>query len=138
MLTLAKDLSTTISIHAPTRGATKTTGAGRPETTNFNPRSHEGSDPTKRTPAPIKKISIHAPTRGATLWRSCRCQIRLISIHAPTRGATQQQGRLLFPWRDFNPRSHEGSDHVGGANNRLDSKISIHAPTRGATPGSQT
>ena len=72
MLTLAKDLSTTISIHAPTRGATKTTGAGRPETTNFN------------------------------------------------------------------PRSHEGSDHVGGANNRLDSKISIHAPTRGATPGSQT
>ena len=33
-----------ISILAPTRGATKTTGADRPETTNFNPRSHEGSD----------------------------------------------------------------------------------------------
>ena len=34
----------------------------------------------------------------------------LISIHAPTRGATRKQVRPLLEPRDFNPRSHEGSD----------------------------
>ena len=76
-----------ISIHAPTRGATKilaclrygiqfqstlpreerrnsdTINGYKP---NFNPRSHERSD-AQRTPILIKgSISIHAPTRGAT------------------------------------------------------------------------
>ena len=35
---------------------------------------------------------------------------RNISIHAPTRGATRKQVRPLLEPRDFNPRSHEGSD----------------------------
>ena len=33
---------------------------------NFNPRSHEGSDDDKRSCEKRIKISIHAPTRGAT------------------------------------------------------------------------
>ena len=83
-------LSISISIHAPTRGATVTIYGVRVvegkfqstlprgerrqtmksawQPTDFNPRSHEGSD--NRTTfyyLPVSLISIHAPTRGATL-----------------------------------------------------------------------
>ena len=78
-----------ISIHAPTRGATLSSGmfpmvlvfqstlpreerlSSRKEKglyKDFNPRSHERSD---RNNEPIRLdslISIHAPTRGATMW----------------------------------------------------------------------
>ncbi len=77
-------------------------------------------------------ISIHGPTRGATLTDlGYEVQFK-ISIHAPTRGATVFSFLLKDAEKDFNPRSHEGSDdflehsvpHI---------TISIHAPTRGAT-----
>ena len=56
----------TVSIHAPTRGATGDVGA---DVGCFN-------------------VSIHAPTRGATnLLRSEALALK-VSIHAPTRGAT--------------------------------------------------
>ena len=57
-----------ISIHAPTRGATK-----------------------RRSGFVFKKIiSIHAPTRGATVYRFRSYDFLQISIHAPTRGATSR------------------------------------------------
>ena len=60
------DIEIYISIHAPTRGATK----------NATSKYYKGV------------ISIHAPTRGATDG-NLQCQlINAISIHAPTRGAT--------------------------------------------------
>ena len=55
-----------ISIHAPTRGAT---GGGQ--------SAHRGDT-----------ISIHAPTRGATGGGQSAHRGDTISIHAPTRGAT--------------------------------------------------
>ena len=56
-----------ISIHAPTRGAT-----------------------CVRSPVFSKLcISIHAPTRGATNASPWVWVIEFISIHAPTRGATR-------------------------------------------------
>ena len=55
-----------ISIHAPTRGATS-----RTSTLSF-----------------CICISIHAPTRGATFIVVSAVPARIISIHAPTRGAT--------------------------------------------------
>ena len=143
-----------ISIHAPTRGATACEALaaktvvfqstlprgerrmGKIDTSglsNFNPRSHEGSD--NRTTfyyLPVSLISIHAPTRGATY---CICRLVsdwTISIHAPTRGATPVLLSDMVSDGYFNPRSHEGSDYF------IFSKyaaaiISIHAPTRGAT-----
>ena len=77
---------------------------------DFNPRSHAGSDVYYRDFYYKTYISIHAPTRGAT-----------ICIYA-------QRFEILH----FNPRSHAGSDvHVFS---KLSfSIISIHAPTRGAT-----
>ena len=78
---------------------------------NFNPRSHEGSDCSDIG----KKISDFR-----------------ISIHAPTRGATVHQHITWMIAEDFNPRSHEGSDEFRLYLVTL-SQISIHAPTRGAT-----
>ena len=78
-----------ISIHAPTRGATKVTDfvnnllsdfnprshersdqsrlSCRHQRPDFNPRSHERSDAYRADNIGYWKISIHAPTRGATL-----------------------------------------------------------------------
>ena len=99
-----------ISIHAPTRGATPSdvlrqrklafqstlprgerpglTRLTMDTITDFNPRSHEGSDDS--VPERFKKKSI--------------------SIHAPTRGATDKPDKPEKGDKDFNPRSHEGSD----------------------------
>ena len=55
-----------VSIHAPTRGATR----------QHVPRSSG------------QRVSIHAPTRGATVSVSPLESSVIVSIHAPTRGAT--------------------------------------------------
>ena len=81
-----------------------------PTGSNFNPRSHEGSDINQRRHLFKRAISIRAPTRGAT------------------RGG-------MSCWRmhsDFNPRSHEGSDYCLYSS-VYPFRISIRAPTRGAT-----
>ena len=44
--------------------------------------------------------------------RNIVCGVR-ISIHAPTKGATTRLNRMRYMFRDFNPRSHEGSDSSG-------------------------
>ena len=62
------------------------------------------------SPDEDRNISIHAPTRGATASSIQYLDLGSISIHAPTRGATRKQVRPLLEPRDFNPRSHEGSD----------------------------
>ena len=78
-----------ISIHAPTRGATRSASLPSPNIAYFNPRSHEGSDAALGfNIAKGSYISIHAPTRGATTYTLGITDTYAISIHAPTRGAT--------------------------------------------------
>ena len=78
-----------ISIHAPTKGATRNVRRCGRNTSDFNPRSHEGSDEMMEMRHDrVLNISIHAPTKGATVSRFCTYARRY----------------------DFNPRSHEGSD----------------------------
>ena len=99
-----------VSIHAPTRGATK----------DFPSTSNQYS------------VSIHAPTRGATAGGGDSTDIRGVSIHAPTRGATtfnpvderrsflfqstHPHGvrhilpKVLIQLISFNPRTHTGCD----------------------------
>ena len=122
-----------ISIHAPTKGATKNLVRRLARCQHFNPRSHKGSDgwmvgwlngwmvisihaPTKGATHNKhyyqlwRPISIHAPTKGATgkeAWKALVCRI---SIHAPTKGATVSDPYYLLYKGDFNPRSHKGSD----------------------------
>ena len=78
---------------------------------DFNPRSHEGSDFRETySGSALTAISIHAPTRGATKPAKKKPVDEDISIHAPTRGATTYTLGITDTYA-----------------------ISIHAPTRGAT-----
>ena len=121
-----------ISIHAPTRGATQINSLINEVGKYFNPRSHERSDkydciewmeshisihaPTRGATIPLcglsthQYISIHAPTRGATMYSSSDGFTFCISIHAPTRGATSFRFHQSASHFYFNPRSHERSD----------------------------
>ena len=122
-----------ISIHAPTRGATKAMIILLSPATIFQstlPREERRYNYNILNN--ICDISIHAPTRGATFIPAIDITVSIISIHAPTRGATTNPSSSAFMDRYFNPRSHERSD----CSNESFLKrycISIHAPTRGAT-----
>ena len=87
ILVIAVSRSITVSIHAPTRGATRCSALRHLDTC----------------------VSIHAPTRGATPSSVIYLSIFHVSIHAPTRGATFRMARQVF-WIRFNPRAHTGRD----------------------------
>ena len=76
----------------------------------FNPRSRKGSDCVGVCDSDYRGISIHAPTKGATILRSWILPSFHISIHAPTKGATTFIATCYILIKNFNPRSHEGSD----------------------------
>ena len=123
-----------ISIHAPTRGATEDTARLYLTGVNFNPRSHKGSDRHDGSFCCFAGISIHAPTRGATPERPAQ------PYRDPGFQSTLPQGERhpggicgLYVKIDFNPRSHKGSDDEAVALKNRYAAISIHAPTRGAT-----
>ena len=123
-----------VSIHAPTRGATR----------------------ENRLLLVAFDVSIHAPTRGATRIGLANPHMAVVSIHAPTRGATRRRipRHALDPVR-FNPRAHAGRDpplrpgsspapgfqstrprgarHEPSRHRARARNVSIHAPTRGAT-----
>ena len=128
-----QEVQEVISIHAPTRGATKVAcylatlikfqstlpREERPVrryslpliSVNFNPRSHERSDN-------IQNLTFALTKRfQSTLPREERRCMRV---------------RIAAPLCNFNPRSHERSDS-NGLMMFDDTLISIHAPTRGAT-----
>ena len=142
-----------VSIHAPTRGATKQAvflllrqkfqsthprgvrrniGTRLCVRSSFNPRTHEGCDLRAASLSSRLLVSIHAPTRGAT--QGCKREPigTSVSIHAPTRGATPiiKQERMVplvsihAPTRGATSADSRGCILVG---------VSIHAPTRGAT-----
>ena len=77
-----------ISIHAPTRGATEK-GKNRKQASQFQSTLPREERPYNKY---LSKINI------------------IISIHAPTRGATKQNDRIRESYDNFNPRSHERSD----------------------------
>ena len=102
------------------------------ETTNFNPRSREGSDSAIRETCGSYNISIHAPAKGATLSTADVAYFAPISIHAPAKGATAVPQFPIFHLHYFNPRSREGSDRAVLLILQHQT-ISIHAPAKGAT-----
>ena len=81
-----------------------------PESSDFNPRSREGSDRRSLREHDGVHISIHAPVKGATIRAIQTARIPDISIHAPVKGATPLPIILSATRMNFNPRSHEGSD----------------------------
>ena len=132
ILVIAVSRSITVSIHAPTRGATRCSALRHLDTC----------------------VSIHAPTRGAT--RPCPQRGPRGTGFNPRAhtGRDTANPRRLVPLLCFNPRAHTGRD-VGAASNNFnqalfqstrphgarhdavvkirEKSVSIHAPTRGAT-----
>jgi len=123
----------TISIHAPTRGATFRISIHKRICCNFNPRPHAGGDAGFEfyrfstfdfNPRPhaggdhltaiVEPVSMNfnpRPHAGGddevvVLARDANG----ISIHAPTRGATTSHTTLTARLKHFNPRPHAGGD----------------------------
>ena len=87
-LCLIRALALIVSIHAPTRGATKY-GKGIHQQQNVSIHAPtRGATQRMAKNTALFKVSIHAPTRGATWQRVVSILERVVSIHAPTRGAT--------------------------------------------------
>ena len=145
-----------ISIHAPTRGATQETISLTEIISDFNPRSHKGSDrwnsnnnlnfnyfnPRSHKGSDISKliitcncgISIHAPTRGATTRPVTLVKCFLLFQSTLPQGERHPPHTATLRTLNFNPRSHKGSDGHRELSDLRTEIISIHAPTRGATP----
>ena len=121
-----------ISIHAPTRGAT----SSLPNKDKL--RQFQSTLPRGERPGMFSftysslPISIHAPTRGATQIDRC-IDVNLIFQSTLPRGERQNRQMQCRLLKNFNPRSHEGSDDEKFILMRRTQDISIHAPTRGAT-----
>ena len=98
---------------------------------SFNPRSHMGSDSSRRCSIFPALVSIHAPTWGAT--DAMKLQAVGIEFQS-TLPHGERPSRLLFGHHVscFNPRSHMGSD-IDNTFVSRNSAVSIHAPTWGAT-----
>ena len=124
----------TVSIHAPTRGATEYLAKYKVQN-QFQSTHPLGVRPNvSQLAAVAESVSIHAPTRGATKIVDSLPDSQIVSIHAPTRGATQTLLTLLrsLAFQSTHPRGvrrHIAVDNV------LLKLVSIHAPTRGATLG---
>ena len=83
------DEAETISIHAPTKGATSDASTAIVDITLISIHAPtKGATLSLRLCIPALSISIHAPTKGATISVPSGFTIFIISIHAPTKGAT--------------------------------------------------
>ncbi len=129
---LQGSLHSSISIHAPTQGATHFYDRSCEKQEYFNPRPYARGDRARNWTFVLYPISIHAPTQGATIQH--RDQMgqstfqstplrkgRLrpyplntppyrISIHAPTQGATHTGLFFASPNLYFNPRPYARGD----------------------------
>ena len=131
ILSYKDDKCICVSIHAPTRGATKM--VCRVDYRGcFNPRTHEGCDSGDAMPD-IKAIGFNPRTHeGCDRDNRIGNHLAVVSIHAPTRGATPSALNMCAPtvFQSTHPRGVRLLSH-GLDETRL--VVSIHAPTRGAT-----
>ena len=146
-----------ISIHAPTRGATAFIIHFLTSYSNFNPRSHKGSDiivasipnlkPEFQSTLPQgeRRIAIGIirfdtgdfnprSHKGSDTGLSATLRSQHYFNPRSHKGSdsARQKWYRRCP-RYFNPRSHKGSDFYEIISSPTESHISIHAPTRGAT-----
>ena len=145
----------TISIHAPTKGATlllppalllqafqstlprreRPFTSGNPfKLTNFNPRSHEGSDRNHSVNiTPVSNFNPRSHEGSDTVSPGfTRMSVQFQST-LPRRERLRTFFHLFQVLFNFNPRSHEGSDDFPSCVAFGKTAISIHAPTKGAT-----
>ena len=122
----------TISIHAPTRGATSQAFAFVQAMSYFNPRSYKRSDQLSR------KLILFASYFNPRSYKRSDLQdfnTKFLHLYFNPRSYKRSDfycgicGSCSY---HFNPRSYKRSDY-SGADVPAELYISIHAPTRGAT-----
>ena len=107
-----------VSIHAPSRGATRASSLTLREFM-FQSTRPRGARREQRVIGNVcARVSIHAPSRGATTCLGGNVHLGRVSIHAPSRGATWALPRDRSSDSCFNPRALAGRDGLTGA--RLD------------------
>ena len=122
---------TGVSIHAPTGGATKDEILERYCRTFQFTRPRGARLAMHLTPDQMSAVSIHAPTGGATGHDEKTPELMEFQFTRP-RGARPSRPRSRTSKRCFNSRAHGGRDpRPGGI--CPSPHVSIHAPTGGAT-----
>ncbi len=110
-LLTARSWSTTVSIHAPARGATLRTSPPISEQIGFNPRPRAGGDRRHGADAAADSMFQSTPPRGGRQHRTVCVQFATaVSIHAPARGATYRGPTRTSFHVCFNPRPRAGGD----------------------------
>jgi len=103
-----------VSIHAPTRGATRAHCETRPLSGRFNPRAHAGRDASTMTVRFIKPWFQSTRPRGARRCSKGAVALRVrVSIHAPTRGATRGACSTRGRGTAFQSTRPRGARHQG-------------------------
>ena len=107
--------------------------AGVSSSSDFNPRSREGSDYAGSRQVPRWGRFQSTLPRGERQMFSSSGRRTLEFQSTLPRGERQRSDKDYGGNQDFNPRSREGSDRIpDGVFDKLPA-ISIHAPARGAT-----
>ena len=100
-----------ISIHAPTRGATQTDRIRDRQSYNFNPRSHEGSDGAYyAAQCRFHNFNPRSHEGSDVMWLLLAQRQNVFQSTLP-RGERHIKTYFCNEMYYFNPRSHEGSDY---------------------------
>ena len=105
-----------VSIHAPAKGATRSTWGAPAGGGGFNPRTREGCDSVVSVTLTADSVfqSTH-PRRVRRRGGKRSLGVREVSIHAPAKGATSRRQAITGSTRGFNPRTREGCDVIKGS-----------------------
>ena len=123
-----------VSIHAPTRGATSAALSHIDGIPLFQSTRPRGARLISSSVIGWNVLFQSTRPRGARHSRHKRHQDGFaVSIHAPTRGATLSVAPPPTQHSSFNPRAHAGRDINRVRAVVYELCVSIHAPTRGAT-----
>ena len=128
-----------VSIHAPARGATHPShGVATLDHASFNPRSRAGSDVCMSAISMQLHASFNPRSRAGSDLIACRHAPRryLVSIHAPRAGSDLACAIWMLPaYRVFQSTLPRGERPCIGLSSQIHVlMVSIHAPARGATP----
>ena len=91
-----QDTKQEISIHAPTRGATKGGEQDESFVMDFNPRSYKRSDRSRMQSTVRQKNFNPRSYKRSDTYIANRGSSHIISIHAPTRGATAKMHNIPY------------------------------------------
>ena len=121
-----------ISIHAPTRGATRSGHCSEYEEQFQSTLPRGERQQAHKNAVELAKFQSTLP-RGERLFQGFRMVGTQSFQSTLPRGERPTTERARQQLDNFNPRSHEGSDGEEREETVAWNKISIHAPTRGAT-----